>query len=262
MPPVKSWALARGIELWQPRNINNLDSIAKLREVSPDLMIVVAYGKILSKEVLSIPPLGSINVHASLLPDLRGAAPIEWAIIHGYTETGITTMFMDEGLDTGDIIMQLSTEIGPSENGAQLRERLAVMAQALLPITVGLVLRGEAVRSPQPQDCPNYAPVLDSSMERIDWTQSALGISNYIRALSPKPGCYSIFREKRLKILMAVATQGSASPGTILLPGKTLLVGTGDGLLELVDVQPEGKKPIKAQELVNGYRIQEGEQFQ
>jgi len=261
-PPVKKWAQARDIPLWQPRNINSPESIARLQKLDPDLLVVVAYGKILSKKVLDIPALGAINVHASLLPNLRGAAPIEWSIIRGYTETGVTTMYMDEGLDTGDIILQKAVDIQPHQTGAELHESLATLAQELLPETVRLVYQGQAPRTPQPQGETDYAPVLDSSVERIDWERSAQEISNYIRALAPKPGCYTSFRGRRLKVLAATATGGSAQPGEVVGGSKKLLVGTGQGLLELCQVQPAGKKIISAQDFLNGYRVREGELFQ
>ena len=260
MPPMKRLANALGIEVWQPKNINSPASVARLRELKPELMVVVAYGKILSPEVLSIPPLGCINVHASLLPKLRGAAPMEWAIMRGFEQTGITTMFMDAGLDTGDIILQKSTAIAPDENVGQLRERLAVMAQELLPRTLDLLVQGKAPRIPQPEGA-DYAPVLDSSLERIDWTRNAEDLVNHIRALSPKPGTFCMFRDRRLKVLAARALPGSAPAGSAVIIAKSLAVGTGGGLLELEEVQPQGKKIISAREFVNGYRVQEGELF-
>ena len=261
MPPVKKWAAAKGVPVWQPVDINSQENTARLSSLAADLFVVVAYGKILSKEVLSLPALGAINVHASLLPDLRGAAPAEWAIMLGYTETGVTTMFMDEGLDTGDIILQQAIAIGPEENSGELRERLAAIAQQLLPETINLVLQGKAPRRPQPPVCPQYAPVLDRAIERLDWTRSGLKLANQVRALAPKPGSFCEFRGKRLKILKAAPAPGSAPPGKVVFVGKRLLAGTGEGLLELLLVQPEGKKLSSARDFINGYRIQEGEVF-
>jgi len=261
MPPVKKWAASRGVPLWQPLNINNQESKARLSSMAADLFVVVAYGKILSKEVLSLPALGAINVHASLLPDLRGAAPVEWAIMLGYTETGVTTMFMDEGLDTGDIILQQATAIGPEENSGQLRERLAAIAQQLLPETINLILQGKAPRRPQLPVCPRYAPVLDRAIERLDWMRSGQKLANQVRALAPKPGSFCEFRGKRLKVMKAAAAPGSAPPGKVVFEGKRLLAGTGEGLLELILVQPEGKNLSSARDFINGYRIQEGEVF-
>lgn len=260
-PPVKKWALSRGVEIWQPRMINNPDSIQRLGAICPDLFLVAAYGSILRSEVLAIPRLGAINVHASLLPDLRGAAPIEWAIMLGRTETGITTMYMDEGLDTGDIILQQATKIGPKETGHELRERLAAMAKNLLPDTVSLVRGGAAPRIPQPPGEYTYAPPLDSSLERIHWQRTAVDIANQIRALAPKPGCFCIFRGLRLKLIRAVALEGSAPPGHILRRGKDLFIGTGHGLLQVIELQLQGKKALSASDFINGYRLEEGELF-
>lgn len=261
-PPVKKWALQHGVEVWQPENINSRDSVARLEALTPDLFVVAAYGKILSQRVLDVPRLGAVNVHASLLPDLRGAAPIEWAIILGYTETGITTMFMDAGLDTGDIILQQPVAIYPEDTGATLRERLGKVAQSLLPETVRLALDSKAPRIPQPLGEYTYAPALDDQMEKIDWQRPAEDIANLIRALAPKPGCYCIFRQKRLKIMRASLYPGQASPGQAVIANKRLLVGTGRDLLHLLEVQPEGRSSMSAQDFINGYRLQEGEIFQ
>lgn len=259
LPPVKEWALAKGVPVWQPKNINSEGSVEKLKDLAPDILVVVAYGQILGKKVLAIPPLGAINVHASLLPDLRGAAPVEWAIMLGYTETGVTTMFMDEGLDTGDIILQQATPIHPEENSGQLRERLALISQQLLPKTIDLVLQGKAPRQPQPDLCRHYAPVLDRAVERMDWSLPAITLANKVRGLAPVPGSYSEFRGKRLKIFKATAVPGSAPMGEIVLQGRRLLAGTGEGLLEILEVQPAGRKISSAADFINGYRIQQGE---
>jgi methionyl-tRNA formyltransferase len=259
MPPVKEWALAKGLPVWQPKNINSQDSVEKLKNLAPDLLVVVAYGQILGKRILSIPSLGAINVHASLLPDLRGAAPVEWAIMLGYTETGVTTMFMDEGLDTGDIILQQAVPIAPEENSGQLRERLAVIAQQLLPETIDLVLQGRAPRRPQPDTCRHYAPIIDKTVERLDWSLPAVNLANKVRGLAPVPGSYCEFRGRRLKIYKAVAVPGSAPQGEIVLEGRRLLAGTGEGLLEILEVQPAGKKISSVADFINGYRIQQGE---
>lgn len=260
--PVKVWAEARGLPLWQPKNINSLESVEKFKSLKPDLLVVVAYGRILGKAVLSIPSLGAINVHASLLPDLRGAAPVEWAIMLGYTETGITTMFMDEGLDTGDIILQQALPIGARENSGQLRQRLAIAAQPLLLTTIDLVLQGKAPRRPQPALCPNYAPPIDSACERLDWSLSAPELANRVRGLAPKPGSYCQFRDRRLKIYEAVACPGKAPPGRLIVQKRKLYVGTGGGLLALLALQPEGKGLLAAADFINGYRVQEGEYCQ
>lgn len=259
MPPVKEWGLAKGLPVWQPQNINSDDSVDKLISMAPDILVVVAYGHILSKRVLLIPSLGAINVHASLLPDLRGAAPIEWAIMLGYKETGVTTMFMDEGMDTGDIILQQATLIGPQENSGELRERLAIISQQLLQNTIDLVLLGNAPRQPQPLTCHQYAPTLDRAIEPLDWSLTAITLANKVRALAPIPGSYCEFRGKRLKVFKANGLPGSALAGKVVIQGKRLLVGTGEGLLELIEVQPAGKNICTALDFINGYHIQQGE---
>ena len=257
--PVKKWAVSRELPFWQPQRINCRESIERLIKAAPDLFVVVAYGAILSKEVLAIPTLGAINVHASILPDLRGAAPVEWAIMLGYTETGVTTMFMDEGLDTGDIILQQATRIGATENSGQLRERLGRITQELLPKTIELVLQGKAPRQRQVTDCPRYAPALDSAIERLDWELPASVLVNKVRALAPTPGAFCRFRGKRLKVYAAQAHSGFAQPGLVVLQDKKFMVGTASGLLELISIKLEGKGMVTARDFLNGYRIQEGE---
>lgn len=258
-PPVKTWALARGIPVWQPENINSPDSVKTLAALSPKVYVVVAYGRILSKDVLAIPPLGSINVHGSLLPDLRGAAPIEWALMLGYQETGVTTMYMDQGMDTGDIILQERVLIDPEENRGHLEAKLAAAAQRLLPVTLALVFNGEAPRTPQPLGSFRRAPALTSDAERLDWRRPADALANKIRALAPAPGAFCCFRGKRLKIYRAAPVAGSLSIGSLQVGNKRLLAGTGAGVLELLELQPEGRKKVTAPEFINGYRIQEGE---
>lgn len=258
-PPVKKWAQAYKIPVWQPANINSENSIDKLKEINPKIFVVVAYGRILNKAVLAVPALGAVNVHASLLPDLRGAAPIEWAILNGYKETGVTTMFMDEGLDTGDIILQVSTPIDPEETGGQLKTRLAAIAQKLLPETLALMLKGEAPRIAQPAGCFKYAPPIDQNTERLHWNQSAWGLANKVRALAPKPGAFCLFRGKRLKIHRASVVEGTLPLGQLSINKKRIFVGTGAGLLELYEIQPAGKKNLFAGDFINGYRLKSGE---
>lgn len=258
-PPVKKWAQAHRAPIWQPANVNSGDSIAQLEELDPQLFIVVAYGRILSKTILAVPALGAVNVHASLLPDLRGAAPIEWAILGGRTVTGVTTMFMDEGLDTGDIILQASTPIGPAESGGQLKGRLASIAQKLLLETLPLVFNGVAPRTPQPTGRFQYAPPIDKSMGRLDWNQPARELANKVRALAPKPGAFCFLRGKRLKVNKAIAVEGSLPAGSLKVVGKNIVVGSGSGLLQLEAVQPEGKKVVAAEDFINGYRLSGGE---
>ncbi|MTI96762.1 MAG: methionyl-tRNA formyltransferase [Firmicutes bacterium] len=261
-PPVKKWALANGIEVFQPEKVNRPEAIEFLRQLNPELFVVVAYGQILGKELLNLPALGCVNVHASLLPHLRGAAPIEWSLIHGFKETGITTMFMDEGLDTGDIILQASTPITDADTGESLTEKLAALAQDLLPKTVRMIASGTAPRIPQPAGEYLYAPMLSSADERIDWQKPAEAIANLVRALSPKPGAYCTFRNKRLKILRARVVDCQGVSGTVVRADKQLVIACKEQGLAPLEVKPEGKGALDIGDFINGYRIQEGELFQ
>lgn len=261
-PPVKVWALGQGLNVWQPTRINCPESRDYLAGFAPDLLVVVAYGRILKKDILDVPRLGAVNVHTSLLPDLRGAAPIEWALLRGLKQTGITTMYMDEGLDTGDIILQAQTPIFPEDNRETLEGRLADLARTLLPETVALIRAGEAPREPQSPGEWVYAPPLANAQEQINWADSAEQIFNQVRAFSPTPGAYTTFRGKRLKILKARVVPGASSPGRVLVMERELAVGTGAGLLVLELIQPEGKKQMDARSFANGYRVTEGEQLQ
>lgn len=259
--PVKAWAQSRRLPLWQPVKVNSPESLGTIGAARPDLLVVVAYGQILKAPLLALAPQGTINVHASLLPDLRGAAPVEWALMLGYAETGVTTMYVDEGVDTGDIILQRATRIGPSENSGQLRQRLAALAAELLPETIRLIGQGKAPRRAQPLAGPRLAPPLNKSSERLDWREPADALANKIRALAPEPGSFCLFRGLRLKIYAAAVEPGSAPAGRVSVAGKRLFVATGKDLLELLSVQPAGKRISSAQDFINGYRLQPGEYF-
>lgn len=260
-PPVKQWALENGVAYVQPAAINSRQGRELIAAANPDLILVVEFGSILNQALLAIPRLGVINVHASLLPALRGAAPIEWAILKGFDCTGVSTIFIDQGMDTGDLIHQRSTEIQPEENSGQLRKRLTALAGDLLPETVRMVYAGTAPRIPQPETGVSYAPRLTSDMEKISWQESNRDIVNKVRAFAPRPGAYCMFRGKRVKILAARALAGSKPPTVLALDAQRLLVGCAKGMLEVIELQPEGKKVISAAQFLNGYRVQEGEQF-
>lgn len=260
-PPAKQWALENGLSYVQPPRINNCQGRELIAAAGPDLMLVVEYGRILNPALLAIPPLGAVNVHASLLPALRGAAPIEWAILKGFDRTGVSTIFIDQGMDTGDIILQRSMEIQPGENSGQLRKRLTALAGDLLPETVRMVFAGNAPRIPQPETGVSYAPRLTSDMEKICWQESSGDIANRVRAFAPSPGAYCMFRGKRVKILAARARAGTLLPAVLKVDAQRLLVGCGKGLLEILELKPEGKRTISAAQFINGYRVQEGEQF-
>ena len=261
--PVKSAAIARGIEVRQPEKIRTPEAIEAFRELNADLAVVVAYGRILPAEYLQAFALGAINVHFSLLPKYRGAAPVNWAIVNGETETGVTTMRMDTGLDTGDVLLTASTRIGPDETAVELMDRLAVLGAELLAKT----LDGIDSIEPKPQDDSQatLAPIMRREDGRVDWSLSATQIGNRIRGFQPFPGSSSTFRGAGVKFWGGTVeeTAGAAAPGEILEAVRDrLLIACGVGTaLKVTDVQPEGKARMKAADFINGFKPLVGERF-
>ena len=244
--------------------------LAVLREAEPDVLAVVAYGEILTADVLAVPRLMPVNVHFSLLPALRGAAPVQRAVMLGLAETGVTTMRMDEGLDTGAILLQASTGVRPEEDAGALAGRLARRGGELLVETLDRLAAGTLTETPQDEAAATYAPKITREDEIVDWSRSAVEIARQVRALFPKPGASTTFRGKRLKIHrvssegFAVISQEPVPPGSLLPQRDSLFVVTGGGApgsLQIDVVQPEGKKPMWAREFVNGYRPQPGERL-
>jgi methionyl-tRNA formyltransferase len=261
-PPVKQAALEMGLAVFQPRRVREPEFIATLRELNPEVIVVAAYGQILPKEILVLPRFGCINVHASLLPLYRGAAPINWAIIRGETETGITIMQMDEGMDTGPVLMKESMPIDPGDTAGTLTERLSVLGAKLIAAALPQIEAGKL--SPQAQDSSRatMAPLLKKEQGLIDWTLSADEIRNRIRGLSPWPGAYCFLDNKMVKIIESETRPGSGEPGALFERDKnTLEAGTGRGLLRIVSIQPEGKKPMTAGEFLRGHRGIAGKKF-
>lgn len=260
--PVKALALSEGLALFQPERVKAKAFISELEMLSPDVIVVVAFGRILPKVILDIPPLGCINVHASLLPAYRGAAPVNWAVIQGESVTGVTTMVMDEGLDTGDILLKEEVEIGPFDDAATLYERLSVIGAKLLVRTLeGLM---ENILIPQKQDdaSVSYAPMLKKEDGLIDWSESANNIVNRIRGLLPWPVAQTTLRGRKLKIFAAKRSMGSGTPGTVLNANEDGVdIAAGEGSLSLVELQIEGKKRMKAGEFLRGFRVEVGERF-
>ncbi|HDH96675.1 MAG TPA: methionyl-tRNA formyltransferase [Proteobacteria bacterium] len=257
-PPVKVWATEAGVELSQPERLRDGGFLDWLRSKGADLFCVAAYGKILPKEILDMPRFGCINVHASLLPRWRGAAPINWAIIEGDKKTGITIMQMDEGMDTGPILLQRETEIGPHERAGELEERLSRLGADALRDALTLLKRGELKPIPQPQEGATLAPTITKEMANIDWTQSAERVVNLVRGLHPQPCAYTLVDGRRLKIHRAIVRTGSgasAEPGTVVEARGSLVVAAGDGLVELLEVQPEGRRVMDAAAFLRGHRI-------
>ena len=260
-PPVKEAALRLGVPVYQPERIRTPEAIELLRGLKPDSMVVVGYGKIIPQAIIDIPPHGIVNVHASLLPKYRGAAPVQWSVANGETVTGVTTMRIDAGLDTGDILLQRETEIGVEETAAELAERLAPMGADLLVETLAGLERGDITPRPQDSSQASLAPVLKKEDGRIDWARPAQEIVNRIRGFNPWPGCYTETRGKLLEILRARAIAGgSGEPGSAHPKRGRLMVTCGEGsALEILEVRMEGKKRMDAAAFQNGYRLMENE---
>ncbi len=255
--PVKEFALQHNIPVLQPEKVRQPLFIQELSALKPDLIVVVAYGQILPREILVLPPLGCINVHASLLPAYRGAAPIHWAIINGEKITGVTTMYMDIGMDTGDMLLQHSIQIEENQTSGQLHDELKEIGARLLLESVILLEQDLAPRIPQDNMLATYAPMLNRSHEKIDWSLSAEQIHNLIRGLNPWPGAYCLYNEKILKIWSSKIVDRnmrSGQPGRIYDINKySLVVETGQGLLGLIELQPECKRRMSVAECACGY---------
>lgn len=257
-PPVKVVAKEYGIPVYQPAKLNADDAVKSLEDLKPDLIVVVAYGQILSKRVLDIPPLGCVNVHASLLPRWRGAAPIHRAIMAGDKETGITTMYVDVGLDTGDMILQRQVLIDPDETAGELHDRLAELGGEVLLETLELIKAGKAPRIPQPEEGATYAPKIKKEECLIDWSKSREEIHNHVRGLNPCPGAHTYLDGKLLKVWKVTPVDGQADtgvPGCIVEVSEEqgLLVQTGSGLLRMERLQLEGRRELCGDEFLRGY---------
>lgn len=257
-PPVKTLALEHDIPVFQPNTLKNGDEQARLRELAPEVIIVVAYGKLLPKAVLDIPPHGCINVHGSLLPRWRGAAPIQWAVIAGDEMAGVTTMQMAEGLDTGDMLLTYETKVGEKETAGELFDRLAQSGAELLTQT--LVKLDEITPRPQDDAQSCYAHMLDKQMAVIDWSKSAHEIDCLIRGLNPWPIALTTLSGERLKVFAAEKANGNGEPGTVLEadPKKGLTVACGEGALRLTEIQLVGGKRMKATDFLRGHAIEVG----
>ena len=257
-PPVKTLALEHDIPVFQPNTLKNEDEQARLHELAPEVIIVVAYGKLLPKAVLDIPPHGCINVHGSLLPRWRGAAPIQWAVIAGDEMAGVTTMQMAEGLDTGDMLLTYETKVGEKETAGELFDRLAQSGAELLTQT--LVKLDEIEPRPQDDAQSCYAHMLDKQMAVIDWSKSAHEIDCLIRGLNPWPIALTTLSGERLKVFAAEKAAGNGEPGTVLEadPKKGLTVACGEGALGLTEIQLVGGKRMKATDFLRGHAIEVG----
>jgi methionyl-tRNA formyltransferase len=261
--PVKAAALRHGLPVYQPERIRRPESVEHLRALAPEAMVVVGYGQIIPQSIIDIAPLGIINVHASLLPELRGAAPIQWSIARGYANTGVTTMRIDAGLDTGDTIHRWETPIGPDETAPELSVRLAAAGAEILLKTLADLAADRARPEPQDNARATLAPILKKEDGRIDWTHTAQSIHNRIRGFQPWPGAHTSFRGQSLHLWRSrlVSKTWNLPPGALIHEAGVFAVGGDGASLELLEVQLEGRKKMDAEVFANGHRLTQTEQL-
>ena len=261
-PPVKECALAHDIPVYQPVKLRDGTALAQIQELAPELIVVAAYGRILPDDILAAPPKGCINVHSSLLPNYRGAAPINWAVLNGDKETGVTIMHMAHDLDAGDIISQAATPIDPDETVVTLHDRLAVLGAQLLVETVAQIAAGTATRTPQDHEKATLAPMLGRELSSMDFGRTARQLHDQVRGLIPWPAAVATLGDKRCKVFKTVVSEEhtDAAPGTVLAAGKEgLVVACGEGtVLRLEEIQPDGGKRMKAADYLRGHPIAVG----
>lgn len=263
-PPVKELALKMGVPVFQPVKMKDGTAFEMLKSVEPELVVVVAYGKILPKEILEYPKYGCINIHASLLPKLRGAAPIQWSVINGFATTGVTSMQMDEGLDTGDMLIKSETAIGENETAGELHDRLSLIGADVLEKTLEALKAGKLEPVKQNHEEFTYAPMLSKELSPVDWTLSAQEVHNKIRGLSPWPCATAKFEGKTIKLLRSVLTQEKGTrAGEVVVSDKKLLIACGDlRCIEITLLQAENKKAMPAADYLRGNPIEKGSLFE
>ena len=271
--PVKEFAIEKNLKIFQPEKVkNNEEFINELKALQPDVICVVAYGKILPKEILDIPPYGCINVHASLLPQYRGAAPVQWAVLNGDKTTGVTTMYMDVGMDTGDMILKEEVQIGEDETTGELWDRLKTIGGKLLVETLKQIEKGTAPREKQGEDF-TVAPMLSKNMAKIDWNKSAKEIKNLVRGLNPIMGAYTFLNDKKIKFWkVKVAGEdeiyaenlGFLTNGTVIVsdPKDGIFIKCKEGILKVLEIQGENAKKMAIQDYLRGNPIQEFDVFE
>ena len=261
MPPVKELALENNLEVFQPEKIKTSDSVALLKELNPELIIVVAFGQILSKEILDIPKYGCINVHASILPAYRGAAPINWAIIKGEKTSGVTTMFMDIGLDTGDMIYKEYVEISEEDNSSTLHDKLSSAGYTVLKKTIDNLKKGDLPREKQIEEESSYAPIMDKSLGKVNWKNSAEDIYNLVRGVIPWPGAHTTINDDVMKIwgVKKSSKKTDKAPGMIIdVTQEGIYVATNDGVVVIDEIQMPNKKRMPVKEYLKGNKIELG----
>lgn len=258
-PPTKLLAQKHGIPVFQPKTLRDGEAYQILKQINPDVICVVAYGKILPKEILSLPKYGCINGHASLLPHLRGSAPIQWAIVNGDKQTGVTTQLMDEGIDTGDILETAVTEIGSDETAEELFDRLAVISAELMVSTLQKAESGLLEPKKQDEAKATYAPIIKKEMAHIDFSKTAQEVYNTVRGFYSWPCAYCFINGKRIKVLKAaISNIESNKSGVVIKNDEKLVISCGKGSIEFIIVQPEGAKAMSAKQMLNGNKIELG----
>lgn len=259
--PVKEYALTHGLEVYQPTKMRDGNALAIVRELQPELIVVAAYGRILPEDILTLPPCGSINVHSSVLPKYRGAAPINWAILDGQKETGVTIMYMTRDLDAGDIVCSKKTDIMPDEDAQELTHRLALLGADALEDAIEKIADGTAVRTPQDHSASTYAPMLSKDLSPMDWTRSAQALHDQVRGLIPWPCASMELGGKKVKVFKTrMGGEINAAAGTILTAGKQgLEIACGDGhSLWILELQAEGGKRMMSADYLRGHPVEIG----
>lgn len=260
--PVKKFSMEKNLLVLQPEKLNDPSFLSTLKNISPDLIVVVAF-RILPPEVFKLPPLGTFNLHASLLPKYRGAAPINWAIIKGEKETGVTTFFLDEAVDTGNIILQARVPIGENETAGELHDKLAEIGAEIVFHTVRLIELGKAQPKPQDNSLASTAPKIFKEDCRINWNKPALEVHNFIRGLSPVPGAFTYFEDKMIKIYKThlFSENSDQEAGTIVEIKDKFIVAANPGQIEIIELQLEGKRKLSSGEFLRGFKLKPGDKF-
>lgn len=258
MPPVKELALKYDIPVYQPLKAREESFVDTLKEMNPELIVVVAFGQILPKSILDIPKYGCVNVHASLLPRYRGAAPLNWVIINGEEKTGVTTMYMDEGLDTGDMILKSEIPLDDEITAGELHDKMMIDGAKVLKETIDLIEKGEAPREKQSNEDTCYSPIMNKSLGNIDWKKSAIDIHNLVRGINPWPSAYTTYEGQTMKIwkTKVIDKNSDKDPGTIISIDKEgINVSTSEGILQIKEIQMAGKKRMEVPEYIKGNNI-------
>ena len=262
MPPVKELALKYDLPVYQPIKARDEEFVNRIKDLNPDLIVVVAFGQILPKSILDIPKFGCVNVHVSLLPKYRGAAPINWVIINGEDKTGVTTMYMDEGLDTGDMILTSEFELNDEITAGELHDIMKEEGAKVLKETIDLIEKGEAPRIPQNHDEFTYAPMMNKTLGQIDFSKSAKEIHNLVRGVNPWPSAYTTYKGQTMKIwkTKVLSEASDKAPGTILKVDKEgIRVSTKDNVILISEIQMPGKKRVLVEEYIKGNSIETNE---